>query len=129
MLRNGIDHESNGKKKWSKQEIKDILFMKNNRFKFNAIALKYGVTANAVRKALQRHCPLYMNLKACNTNSHPIHVSSQYFLEQAIKKKTLVKKGDDYFYKGEKMFDIYECIVMINQDRIKEGLPIFRVRF
>ena len=105
--------------------------MKHNRFKLSAIGLKYGVSSNAVRKALQRHSPIYMNIKnkdECKLSQTPLTVSQEYFLEDAVKNNILIKKNNEYFYKNRPVTDIYESIMLVNGERIKSGLPIYRVR-
>jgi hypothetical protein len=50
------------RKKWNKADIDNIIVLRKKGFTFKAIANFFFVTANAVRKALQRHHISYINI-------------------------------------------------------------------
>ncbi len=82
------------------KEIEEIIHLRAERYKLNFIGYKFGVTPNAVQKALTRRCPLYYRPSKV---FHP----SDLFLEDFSTKFPNCKKN------------LIETVLAINKHRFK----------
>ena len=108
------------RRKWSKEDITRILEHKKQGLKLSAIGLHFKVSGNAVRKALQRHSVFYMKCKR-NSNIESENVTFSQALEW-------VKNNCDNSIINIDFKDRIKGIILINQKRIKLGLPKFCIR-
>lgn len=107
------------RKKWTKDEIGIIVDLKNKGMQLKIIGSKFNVTANAIRKALQRHSPMYQ--KQINMMVDPKYATYEMIINWGLEKNII------------NIFDLENCskvklIMKINRFRLDSHLPLFFLR-
>lgn len=109
----------NVRKKWTKEEIGIIVDLKNRGMQLKNIGYKFSVTANAIRKALQRHSPMYQ--KQINMFIDPKYVTYKMIINWGLDKKVISINDLNNFSK-------VKLIMKINRFRLDSHLPLFFLR-
>lgn len=105
------------RKKWTKDEIEKIYNLKKTGLTFKAIGTHFGVNGNTIRKALQRHSPLFIPRSKKNYNISLKNVTYDIAIQWA--------KSNNYDIKEDSKVS---AIFNINTLRYKKNLPIFLIR-
>jgi hypothetical protein len=93
------------RRKWSEKDIEEIIYLRSLKYKLLYISHKFGVSANAVQKALSRKCNLY--------KKEDIILITNIFFENFL---TKFPKYED---------NLIEKVFLINKTRFKTGKPIY----
>ncbi len=112
------------RKKWNKDEIEKIISLKNQGMKLFSIGLLFNKTANAVRKALTRHDPVY--LAAQLDKSTPEFIDFSY--SSNISYSDAMKWAKDRSMPVNVSKSTVTNIMIINKYRRENGYPMFCVR-
>ena len=107
------------RRKWCKDDISNIVQMRRNGMTLNKIGLTFLITGNAVRKALQRHCPMYMK-KTPSVHVDPKFLSFQKILEWGVTNSAI----SDLDIKTKTRV---QCAMKVNQYRLEKMLSTFVV--
>lgn len=116
-------------KRWKKEEITDLIKMHKDGYKLKILAQKFNVTSNAIRKTLSRHSIDHIKIKKIEVKAEPSVATIDQILQWAKSKNILKVINNKMFFLGNKINSIYNCVAAINNHRIKNGLPIFQVRY
>jgi len=105
------------RRKWKKEDINNIVQMRRSGMTLNKIGLTFLVTGNAVRKALQRHCPMYMK-KTQSVQVDPKFLSFQKILEWGVANSAI----SDLDLRTKTRV---QCAMKVNQYRLEKMLSTF----
>lgn len=111
-------------KKWIKDEIKQIVNMREKGVKFKNIGLFFLVTGNAVRKALQRHTNFYSKL---SNNFNKNQTSKIDIIQWGIKYSIFIKHNIGLLFNNNIISEDH-AILLVNKYRLKNGLLPFLVK-
>jgi hypothetical protein len=111
--------------KWNMIEINSILFLRRFGLKLNDIGQIFEVTANAVRKALQRHCEMYQ--KNTTIKPYKLYFTIEDIIKYGIINQIITCKNHNIYY-NNRLITKSRAVIIINQHRSSNSLSQFRIR-
>lgn len=111
------------RKKWKPSEIERIKQLRCEGYKLKEIAKIFQVTANAVRKTLVRHIPMYVKINNQKSKEHLCLWSTiDQLINFGILNNLVYEDQNGFFYVNNQMYNRFQCIEYINNYRSKNNM-------
>lgn len=115
------------RKKWKKNEISEILALKQSGLKLLEIGLMFNKTPNSIRKALQRHSPMYIKAHSMKKKSPLTEVNNSF--SNYITYKNAIEWATKHNVPNVSINNTSILNIMyINKFRRENGYVFFKVR-